>query len=116
MSALFRPVKEVWGDHSDEFISVAALGDLLTSIAEEIESEYEQNPYSDMEVFWIQDGHAFLHYIEDETRFNVLRVRELLPDEDEDSIQSLIGNMRNLVQKWRLFIDGTDGSLRFYMD
>jgi hypothetical protein len=117
MSASFRPVKEEWGISSDEFISCAALGDMLCSIiAEEIGSLYEQNTYSDLEVVWIENGHPFLDYIADESRFNILKFRELFPDEDENSLQMLISNMRNLVPSWRDFVDRTDGSLRFYID
>lgn len=116
MSASFRPVKEEWGNSSDQFISYAALGDMLCSIAEEIGSLFEQNPYSDMQVVWIDKGHAFLDYIREESRFNILKFREMFPDEDENSLQILISNMRNLALSWRDFVDKTDGSLRFYID
>lgn len=74
-----------------------------------------QNTYSDSEVIWIEEGRQFLRYLQNEDKFNALRYREFFPDEDEDSLQSLIGNMRNMSHKWKESLD-EDGSLRFYID
>jgi hypothetical protein len=116
MSASFRPVKETWGESSDEFISVAALGDLLCGIAEEIGSLYGLNEYNDVQVVWIDHGKSFLEYIRDEKQFNLVNCRELVPDEDENGLQNLITNMRALADSWANSIDDADGSLRFYID
>jgi hypothetical protein len=115
MSKSFRPVKEVWGESISEFVNIATLGDLLTSIAQEIGCEFFQSPYLNMEVFWIQDGYAFFEYIQDENKFNLQRAQELFPNENKGDLESLISNMQSLARIWYKSLE-SDGSIRFYMD
>ncbi len=115
MSLSFRPVKEVWGEPTDQFVSYIAVVELIHKAAEEIGETAIQNTYGYLEVIWIADGRPFLRFLQNEDKFNILRYREFFPDEDEAGLQSLISNIRNMAEKWKESLD-EDGSLRFYID
>jgi hypothetical protein len=66
MSLSFRPVNEIWGEHSSCFVN----GDLtlwvLLTIAAEAGTHSEAYEYGDKTSFWVEDGGKFLDFISSE--------------------------------------------------
>ena len=122
----FRPVREVWGAHSATFVDSNELLRMLCIIADELESEtragsgdfrYEEKTYSDVTVFWVNDGKRFLEAVK---ALGDNDFEEYGVDYSEDAASNpavcLIQNMKALADQWIAESLGTDGSLRLYID
>jgi len=103
MGFSMRPVNEVWGTGTDQFMERDDLLDLLVEIGEKF-GTVEQNEYSDLTVVWIENGAAFLDYIASDA---------FQPESEEQKYQ--VEAMRALANIWRTSL-GSDKSLRFYLD
>jgi len=122
MSSDFRPVREVWGEHSGSFVDRETLVSIIDAIAgHTIEPEYagnflEHSNYGEVYVVWILRGTAFLKFIES-GEFTAQWVVDVLEDIEvvPDDVNSLTENMKALVPNWQGML-GRDGSLRFYVD
>jgi len=122
MSESFRPVLELWGEHSHRYVSTGALLKVLEAIADHTTEPkhagryFEKCEYGEMENVWILFGQRFLNFLE--TReFSGAWLADHIGDSEESlsDYSSLANNMKTLVPLWRGFLD-TDHSLRFYID
>src|SRR5438046_2588170 len=63
MSTSFRPMNEVWGEHSSCFVNGDLMLWVLLTIATEAETHSEACEYGDKTLFWIEDGGKFLEFV-----------------------------------------------------
>jgi hypothetical protein len=111
MSMSFRPVREVWGAHSDQFIDHDALVQLLQNIAEKFGTS-QVGEYGETTVIWIEKGLEFLAFLGSED-FNADVAHDI--ECEVDDLNAVMDNMRNMRVIWQREVDG-DGSLCFYID
>jgi len=52
----FRPVKEVWGEHSSCFVDAGLMLRVLLAIAVEAGSHGEAHEYGDKTSIWVEEG------------------------------------------------------------
>jgi hypothetical protein len=83
--------------------------------AQLISSAHQTTDYSDIKVFWVENGRDFIRYIEKDEDFAAGDIAHALDINLPDELFSLVSNMKNSVGVWRQALDD-DGSLRFYMD
>ncbi len=122
MSKKFRPVRELWGDASDCFVSSDVLLAILEAIADETIETSRQGAYfssgndEDMARVWILRGSSFLEFIRS-PEFSGPWVIDHVDEDalDLSDITSVVGNMKALAPQWQALLD-TDDSLRFYVD
>jgi len=119
VSRTFRPVKEIWGEDSNQFVDHDSLVDILTTIADEVnpndgQFSYDTVEYNDKTVFWASDGKRFLATMRAANDTDFLHVCDA---DDDQACVSLIQNLKALADTWeRDSLDPKDGSLRLYID
>ena len=117
MSTSFRPVNEVWGEHSSCFVNGDLMLWVLLTIATEAETHSEAYEYGDKTSFWIEDGGKFLEFVAS-NRFSAERIAKsigLKAARHLNDLKFLVSSMQLLADKWRESID-THGALTFYID
>lgn len=122
MSKKFRPVRELWGNASDCFVSSDVLMAILEAIADETIKTNHQGSYfssrddEDMTRVWILPGSSFLEFVQSPEFSGPWVIDHMDEDRlDLSDIASVVGNMKALAPQWQALLD-TDGSLRFYVD
>ena len=119
MSTDFRPVVETWGPHSSCFVDGDALEQILLDLAEfsDPSGDTESSDYSENRVVWIQNGDAFLNFIDSNSIEELFAQNSDWEDSEERAanVKSLLGNLKSLCTEWRKSVD-TAGSIRFYID
>jgi hypothetical protein len=121
MSLSFRAVKEEWSEATDHFVEREVLLGILGDIAARVSSSYQEIEYGEVTSVWIEKGKEFLDYVGTDGRFNSASVSASLEENgfgafNSGDLKILLQSMKNLVPKWLLSVDQTDGSLRFYVD
>ncbi len=118
MSLSFRPVKEVWGEHSSCFVDADLMLRVLLAIAVEAGSHGEAYEYGDKTSIWVEEGSKVLDFISNERVFTAERIARavgLKKARHLNDLKFLVSNMQILADKWRDSID-THGALTFYID
>ena len=120
MSLHMRAVQEVWFADSGLFLDHSDVLAVLAHLATAAGSDCSEEEYGDKTSFWIQNGSAFLDYVESNKKFNVASVAKEMADEgtdlDPENLASFLDNLRSLAPEWREALDPRDKSLRFYVD
>jgi len=114
MSASFRAVKEQWHEGMDEFVDQGTLIQILEYVGEQVEGYTQSTEYADLMVFWIDEGHEFIKYIQS-SKFNSYALSNALEIEDTPDLVHLIVAMQENTRAMEQALD-EDGSLRFYLD
>lgn len=115
MSATFRAVRVEWGEATSQFLSQANVLCVLESIAQKAETPAETGTAgSELEEFWIEDGHRFLDALRASTQEEFQHWLELGSEPGSD-LEALFDNMQALAESWRQQID-SNGNLRFWLD
>jgi hypothetical protein len=119
MSADFRPVREIWGEPSGQLLDLDEFTSFLEVISDRVESLHRQDDYNDKTLFWIQNGAAFLNYIEKNPEFTAVSMKDALEESNwELKLEEVAPQVRNFkasANDWRKNL-AKDGSLRFYID
>ena len=118
MSLSFRPVKEIWGEHSSCFVDADLMLRVLLTIAVEAGSRGETYEYGDKTSIWVEDGGKLLDFIRNERLFTAERIARTLGLNEVhyvNDLKFLVSNMQILADKWRDSID-VHGALTFYID
>jgi len=125
MSLNLRPVIEKWGEgYSYGSIEHEEVVDLIDAVAwfagtgNVCEGQISHAQYDDLERVWIQNGNAFLDYLEanDEAALcSAVAGSDEVGDLSGEQY-SAYEELRGMVASWRGMIDPDDGSLRFYVD
>ena len=123
MSLSFRPVREVWGEHTSNFVPSDTVVNILHEIACDFGRSpagmnFSETPYGEVTTVWIYEGGSFLYRLENmrsrEREQHALALAEKYDAEVAD-VEALLDNMHGLAKDWRKMLD-TDGSIRFYVD
>jgi hypothetical protein len=117
MSLSFRPVNEVWGEHSSCFVNGHLMLWVLLIIATEAGTHSEAYEYGDKTSFWVEDGNKFLEFVSSD-RFTAERITKSLglrAARHVNDLKFLVSSMQLLSGKWRDSIDA-HGALTFYID
>ena len=118
MSNSFRPVQEIWGDHSSCFVDPDIVECIIGALAEDAGTIADRQDYGDFIVVWIQDGRRFLKFLRKQSAANLKQ--NFAPgfahehDADLADVESLLLNMHGLAGVWAKSL-GDDGSIRFYI-
>lgn len=114
MGLSMRPIREEWGESTSLFLEANSVVDLLTSICESLDIAYGLKDAEEGTEVVVQDGTKFLDYIESE-QFTTPNAYGLLnPSVNRDGLDSLVENLKSLVNDWRRFVDSDE--LRILVD
>jgi hypothetical protein len=116
MSLSFRPVNEVWGEHSSCFVHADLLLRVLHEIATAAGTGSQESTYGDKTSVWIESGSKFLDFIRSERAFTADRIARMLGlKRNLNDLKSLVSSMQVLADSWQTSIDA-HGALTFYID
>lgn len=116
MSTCFRPVKEIWGQHSSCFVTQDTLLLVLHEIATLSGSSSEAHAYGDKTSVWIEHGGKFLDFVGNKRAFTAERIARMLSlgANQLNDLKFLVSTMQVLADEWRSSID-VHGALMFYV-
>ena len=128
MSASFRPVLEIWGEHSSMFLDHDDMLEFLDELALRIDDCASANEYGEVTSVFFVDGEKLLDYVEKNPEFTVDSFSESLAwesapnmhwqallDEKREHLKSLMSNFKTYAPEWRKSINKS-GALTFYVD
>ena len=117
MSLSFRPVNEVWGEHSSCFVDHDTLLRILHHVAREAGCHSEECAYGDKTSIWIEDGIKALEYIVGAPAFTAEHLAKALGlnKEEREKLKPLVSNMKRMACGWRDSVDAHE-ALTFYVD
>ena len=117
MSTSFRPVNEVWGEHSSCFVNGDLMLWVLLTIAAEAGTHSEAYEYGDKTSFWVEHGSRFLDFVSKErfTADHIAKSLGLKGARRLNDLKFLVSNMQLLADSWHKSID-LHGALTFYID
>ena len=117
MSLCFRPVNEVWGEHSSCFVDHDLLLRILHCLASEVGCQSEEYAYGDKTSIWIEDGIKTLDYARNDATFTAEHLANALGLNTEalKKLRPLVSNMKSMARGWSDSVDA-HGALTFYVD
>jgi hypothetical protein len=118
MSRNVRAIREVWGACSSCFVSFESTKLVIAALSEEAHagdvSEWDR---SNGTVCSVPDGDRFLDYLRDMPVDDLVTVIcNRHSDIDVDELKSLLQNIQNLVDEWRMMLDEDVDGLSFFID
>jgi hypothetical protein len=118
LSRYFYPINEVRGEPSACFMECENVVRLFHEVAATAGTSSEESIYGEVTSVWIEDGKKFLDYVAHDEEFGSHSVEKRLAEQgvtvELGDLDSLIGNMKNLVDEWRHSIR-EHGDLIFYV-
>jgi hypothetical protein len=112
MSQSFRPVKTIWGPHSDEFVSHDDLIETIETLAEKVGSRRETTEVGELTEIWIDKGKEFLDFCKSSKLYDAY----LEINDTDGDLKCLLANLESHAEDWKLYLDDSDGSLRLWLD
>jgi len=109
----------MWCEGTHCFVEPKVVVALLQDLAARADTASSENCYGDNIAVWLEDGVKVLVYIEKDTRFNSLSLKDSLEEQgvsaQQSDLASLVENMKSLADEWRNSL-GAHGELVFYVD
>jgi hypothetical protein len=119
MGGSFRPVEEIWGEHSSMFLEHEDVLAVFDELARRTNQDTCTHEYGEVESVYFPEGAAIFDYAETDANFTAksfgVSLRENGRKVSQVSLGHLLSNLKNMAPDWRKSID-KNGTLTFYVD